>query len=115
MPADGPEPDYGDIARRLARLTKDALDLIQTCLPAEKPAELPAFLPNAFQQAILAALDRVALRTDALAQKVGSRSRLFVDPGGLPELQEEGLVAHHKRIGFYRPDSPPPGLAELMR
>ncbi len=71
-----------------------------------------AFVPNAFQKAILAALDKKGLRTDALAAKVGDRRRLFKDPGGLPELMEEGMVAHHKRIGYYRTDSPPQDLTQ---
>lgn len=70
------------------------------------------FVPNAFQTAILDALEGKALRTDALAAKVGDRSRLFSKPrGGLPELKEHGLVGHHDRLGFYRVDAPPPELA----
>jgi hypothetical protein len=69
------------------------------------------FLPTPTQQDILAALDGRALRTDALAHRADcNRRSLFHDPGGLPELQRRGLVAHHRRIGFYRPDAPPPEL-----
>ena len=68
------------------------------------------FLPNAFQKAILAALAGKALMTDALGDAVGDRSRLF-KPGSLKELREHGLVEHHKRLGYYRPDVPPPELA----
>ena len=68
------------------------------------------FLPTPFQQAILDALEGKAMRTDALGAAVGDRSRLF-RPGGLKELRERGLVDHHERRGFYRPDSPPEELA----
>jgi hypothetical protein len=75
------------------------------------PLDQPRFIPNAFQKAILAALDGKALRTDALGDAVNDRRRLFRDPGGLEELERNGRVAHHKRCGFYRPDSPPADLA----
>lgn len=70
------------------------------------------FVPDPFQTAILTALEGKALRTDALASVVGDRSRLFRKPtGGIPELRKEGLVDHHSRLGYYRPDAPPPELA----
>lgn len=77
---------------------------------AAEPTAPQPFVPTPFQQDILDALEGKALRTDALAAKVGDRSRLFRHPGGLKELQEQGLVAHHKRLGFYRPDAPPEEL-----
>jgi len=40
-----------------------------------------------------------------LPAKVGDRRRLF-KAGGLKELKEIGLVAHHRRLGYYRPDAP---------
>jgi hypothetical protein len=75
-----------------------------------REAESSPFVPTAFQQDILDALEGKALRTDALAARVGDRSRLFRHPGGLKELQEQGRVAHHKRLGYYSVESPPPGL-----
>jgi hypothetical protein len=80
-------------------------------LPVAKDEE-EVFVPNAFQEAILSALEGKALRTDALGAAAGDRSRLFRNPGGLKELQEQGLVQHHKRLGFYRPDCPPEDLAD---
>ncbi len=76
--------------------------------------ETEAFVPTAFQVAILDALDGKALRTDALAAAVGDRSRLFRHPGGLKELKDQGLVANHHRLGFYRVDAPPEALAEKI-
>lgn len=82
--------------------------------PAEPPAARPAagsrFVPTPFQKGILQALSGQARRTDDLAHKVGNRRKLFIHPGGLRELQEQGLVGHHKRLGYYRPDAPPPVL-----
>jgi hypothetical protein len=69
-----------------------------------------AFVLTPFQQDILDALDGKALRTDALGHAVGDRSRLFRRPGGIHELRERGFVHHHHRLGFYRPDAPPPEL-----
>jgi hypothetical protein len=67
------------------------------------------FVPTPFQKAILSALDGVALRTDALAGKVGDRRRLF-KPGGIKELMALGLVKNHRRLGYYRPDARPTEL-----
>ncbi len=68
------------------------------------------FIPSDFQARILAALDGRGLRTDALAGEVGDRRALFRHPGGLRELREQGLVASHPRLGYYRTDAPPPQL-----
>ncbi len=76
---------------------------------AEESDDLP-FVPNAFQTAILEALDGKALRTDPLGAAVGDRGRLFKKPGGIQELKDNGLVDNHPRVGYYRPDSPPPDL-----
>lgn len=72
----------------------------------------PLFVPSAFQRAILAALEGKSLKSDALGAAVGDRSRLFKQRGGLKELKEHGRVAHHDRLGYYRPDFPPPELRE---
>jgi hypothetical protein len=79
-------------------------------VPAETPEEFVPFHPTAFQQAILRALEGKALRKQALGAAVGDVGRLY-RPHGLPELRERGLVVHSDRVGFYRPDSPPAGLA----
>jgi hypothetical protein len=80
--------------------------------PADTPKVPPAlpFIPTPFQKGILAALDGTALRTDALGRAVGSRRKLFIDPGGIKELQQHDLVRHHGRLGYYRPDKPPPAV-----
>ncbi len=80
--------------------------LVATSAPQMTP---PAFVQTAYQDAIMDALDGVALRTDPLGAAVGDRSRLF-KPGGLSELRKAGRVAHHPRLGFYRPDRLPPEL-----
>lgn len=69
-----------------------------------------AFVPNAVQTAILKALEGKALKTNALVAVAGSKSQLFRVPGGIQELRDRGLVEHHDRLGFYRPDMPPPSL-----
>ncbi len=81
--------------------------------PTSPPSmPLTRFVPTPFQKGILHALDGQALRTDDLAHKVGNRRKLFVHPGGLRELQAQGLVAHHNRLGYYRPDALPPPLRD---
>ena len=76
----------------------------------EPPSKTP-FILTAIQKGILAALDGKARRTDDLADQIGDRSRLF-RKGGLKELQEKGLIKHHDRLGYYRPDAPPKELAD---
>lgn len=72
------------------------------------------FVPSPFQKAILEALEGKALRTDALGAAVGDRGRLY-KTNGLKELLERGIVEHHKRLGYYRPDAPPPELQEASQ
>jgi hypothetical protein len=76
----------------------------------EEEEEYVPFIPGVFQKAILKALDGKALRVDKLGAAVGDKSRLYKH-SGLKELRDRGLVNHHSRLGFYRPDKPPPELA----
>lgn len=110
MPAS--DSDLGAVVRSLIRANRELADALEKVVG---PADLSAaFVPTDNQQAILAALKGKALRTDAIANKVTcNRRSLFKDPGGLPELIEEGLVSHHRRVGYYRPDAPPPDLPDL--
>ena len=97
-----------EIARTLLRQNQELARMLERVLPAAKPK----FIPTPFQVEILAALDGRGLRTDALAHATGtSKGGLYRDPGGLPELAEQGLVANHPRVGHYRPDAPPPELS----
>jgi hypothetical protein len=79
-----------------------------SALTAAPPAdESPERLTD-LQERILDALAGKALRTDALAHKADCDRGQMFRKGGLKELRECGLVAHHKDHGFYRPDDPPP-------
>lgn len=90
---------------------------IQLCDSPAAAAPLPVqpdeevFVPTAFQAAILEELEGKAIRSGALGAAVGDKRRLFRHPGGLRELIERGMVRHHKRRGYYRPDAPPEELA----
>lgn len=68
------------------------------------------FVPTATQDAILDALAGKALRTDALAARVDCDRRTLFKPNGIKELVQAGWVRHHRRLGYYRPDDPPPEL-----
>ena len=92
----------------------------RTATPAPGPASaaappvLPPFEPNEMQAAILESLAGVAMRTDALADATGyNRCSLFRKPGGVAELQEQGLICHSKAAGYYRPDAPPENLSNF--
>jgi hypothetical protein len=67
------------------------------------------FVPNEFQRSILRALESRALKKQPLAGEVcnGEGSRLYRN-GGIKELIAEGKVCHKPRLGYYRPDAPPP-------
>jgi hypothetical protein len=97
------ELDDGDRVRLPVPIGQAAASAPTVCsLPAE------GFVPTPFQQEILDALEGRALRTEGLASAVGcDRRSLFRKPGGISELQEHGYVKTHKRMGYYRPDSPP--------
>jgi hypothetical protein len=66
---------------------------------------------NRFQMDILEALENRALTKQKLADRVsnGDGRRLY-KKGGLRELMAAGLVENRRRIGYYRPHVPPPGL-----
>lgn len=115
---------YGNI-EHLARITirLKSGDRIRVDVPDEESGGQPyasplppnGLVPTPFQQGILQALNGQALRTDGLAHKVGNRRKLFIHPGGLRELQDHGMIAHHKRLGYYRPDALPPVLRDADR
>ncbi len=70
------------------------------------------FIPTRFQQRILDKLGYTALTADELQAELDvDRSRLYRD--GLRELKREGLVKNHRRVGYYRPDAPPPEYPQL--
>jgi hypothetical protein len=75
------------------------------------------FIPDATQKGILKALDGKAMKTTQLGQAIGDKSRLYKKGrsgvGCIKELENEGLVAYHDRLGYYRPDKPPPELKEV--
>ncbi len=87
--------------------------LLKKLDPAAELPEPEAFIPNDIQDAILAALDGKAMRTDQLVSKVGcDRRAIFRKPGGVQELKDQGLVNTHARLGYYRTDAPPPNLPD---
>lgn len=77
--------------------------------PAAGPAE--PFVPTPTQRAVLDALDGRALRQTRLEEVTRVDRAMLHRPTGLKGLRAAGLVAHHPRLGYYRPDCPPPDLA----
>lgn len=75
---------------------------------APSPGVPDSFIPSQTQELILDALAGKALRTDQIANLCDIDRRTLFKPGGLKELQDVGLVAWHRRLGYYRPDDPPP-------
>jgi len=70
-------------------------------------------------RSILDALNGKALRSECLAHTANLDKRsLFnrkrktgkIKLGLIPELTKHGLIRHHDRLGYYRPDAPPPEL-----
>jgi len=62
-----------------------------------------------FQLSILRALSGKALKKEDLASALDltDASRLY-KPGGIKELMKSGKVENQPRIGYFRPDRPPP-------
>jgi hypothetical protein len=68
------------------------------------------FIPTARQRKILALLKGKAKKLAQLATILKVKEPTLCNRY-LRELREQGLVVHNKRIGYYRPDAPPPELA----
>lgn len=102
-----------NVKAREIEITIVRVKLDSEAAPRPPPSNPAQFVPTPFQKGILKALDGKALRTEALADAVGNRSRLFRHPGGLKELRERGLVSHHQRLGYYRADALPPEMDDL--
>ncbi len=107
-------PDYGaDGPSDIAASPKPA---------ADKLRDLEGrFVPNAYQIKILDLLDGKSLSSDAIARRLGiDKRQLFKKTSGkghvtfgyLDELKEQGVVGHHDRLGYFRPDRPPLELRE---
>jgi hypothetical protein len=111
----GLEPEAVTITFRHGRAFRTPLP------PAPRPAHAPtqsapepapAWEPTEFQSRLLEALEFRALHTDDLAQALGiDRRNVFRKPRGIGELREQGLVALHPRLGYFRPDAPPKELS----
>lgn len=72
----------------------------------------PPFIQTPLQAAILRALNGKALKKQPLADVVckGDGTALYRH-GDLKELRDLGRVHHKPRVGFFRPDAPPPDSA----
>lgn len=110
---DAPPQDQINLLGVVLRRLADRLN------PETSEDRVEAFIAGTEQLRILAALDGIALRTDALAEiaKV-DRRKLFnrgSTKGLLMELIDQDLVRHHTRLGYYRPDAPPPEHADVLR
>jgi hypothetical protein len=77
------------------------------------PPPPPPFVPLPFQRRILNELKYKSLTADRLQEHLAcDRKSLYVR--GLRELTRHGLVVPSRRIGYYRPDFPPPEFAEFL-
>ncbi len=67
------------------------------------------------QKCILEALDGAALTGDQLADKTGYSKRTLFKSPGLNELKKLSLVRNLDGFGYFRPDKPPPEVAEALK
>lgn len=77
----------------------------------------PHLVLTPLQKSILNALDGKALKKEHLAAKVCGgldNGRILYRAGGINELRKHGFVDHMPTVGYYRPDSPPPGTESLL-
>ena len=69
------------------------------------------FSPTRWQVRILRELDGSALTKKELAQAIGMKHpRQLYRPGYLRELMAQDRVKNDPKLGYYRPDAPPPEL-----
>ena len=72
------------------------------------------FFPTSRQRRILDLLDGKTKKLAQLAQVLKVRPSTL-SGRDLKELRARGLVRHDRRIGYYRPDAPPPELSGTSR
>jgi hypothetical protein len=72
------------------------------------------FLPTERQLRILDLLNGRAKKLAQLANALGVRESTL-SGRDLKELKERGRIRHNKRVGYWRPDAPPPHLAATSR
>jgi hypothetical protein len=72
--------------------------------------DMNPYVPTPQQRAILLALDGRALRQDQLEAVTGYDRRQLHRESGLTGLRRRDKVRHNRRLGYFRPDSPPPEL-----
>jgi hypothetical protein len=72
------------------------------------------FLPTDRQKRILDMLDGETKKLAQLADTLKVRPSTL-SGRDLKELRDQELVRHDKRIGYYRPDAPPPELSGTLR
>jgi hypothetical protein len=72
------------------------------------------FLPTDRQKRILDILDGKTKKLAQLADTLKVRPSTL-SGRDLKELRDQELVRHDKRIGYYRPDAPPPELSGTLR
>jgi hypothetical protein len=68
------------------------------------------FVHTPLQKEILRVLRGRALRQTQLELELRTNRRQLQRKTGLGDLRERGEVLHHDRLGYYRPDAPPPVL-----
>lgn len=90
-------------------------ELEEAAILGGKPTKAPAtteevFVPSPVQEAILEALEGKALRQSELEKATGYDRRQLHRKSGREELIDLDKVQHHSRLGYYRPDQPPPEL-----
>jgi hypothetical protein len=68
------------------------------------------FIPTRRQQRILDLLNGQAKKLAQLADTLGVQPSTL-SGRDLKELKERGRIRHDKRVGYWRPDAPPPHLA----
>jgi hypothetical protein len=115
----GHADDVENFRRELVNWLADKVVECWPPFPAELKYDRPAderdrFIPTQRQRQILEILDGSAKKLAQLAETLRVEQTTLCGRD-LKELKAAGLVRHHKRIGYYRPDAPPPDLAVTSR
>lgn len=94
------------------KVTLPVPSVVPAAVVPPTPPKQEKFVPSVLQKAILKALEGGAMRTADFERIKGLGNNIFKKNGGISELQSMGLVGHHKRLGFYLVESPPPELRD---
>jgi len=98
----------------IANMTVKKMKIMCEPTAQNRATEPEPFVLTGLQTGILTKLNGKAMKARALAKALDINQPKLYEPKGmkgkLKELMQLGKVKKHSRMGYYRPDAPPPEL-----